>query len=67
MILTIDTDTKNWILDASDEKAARAGHVMDLEAAEYAVNWIESNCLYCNTRCGLGDLRFQTTHRSGKG
>lgn len=40
----IDTDTKNWILDASDERAARAGMVMDLEAAASVIDWIEANC-----------------------
>lgn len=53
MIHRIDTDTKHWILDASDEKAARAGCVMDLEAAENAINWVETRCrLYEGDRAG---------------
>jgi phage terminase large subunit-like protein len=44
VIACIDTDTKNWILDASDDRAARAGCVMDLEAAERVIDWIETHC-----------------------
>lgn len=40
----VDRDTKDWILDASDERAAAAGCVMDLEMAAAHIDWIELNC-----------------------
>jgi len=53
IVTRIDADTKNWILDASDERAARAGMVMDLEAAAHHIDWIENNCcLYEGEKAG---------------
>lgn len=53
MTRCIPRDTKDWILDASDEKAAAAGMVMDLEAAQHAIEWTESHCrLYEGDRAG---------------
>lgn len=44
LVLRVDRDTKDWILDASDERAAASGCIMDLEAAQNHINWIEENC-----------------------
>lgn len=44
VVSRIDADTKNWIVDASDDLAARRGAVMDLEAAAHAIDWIRNNC-----------------------
>jgi phage terminase large subunit-like protein len=40
----IDKLTREWIRNASDEKAAKAGCRFDLERAEWAVSWIERFC-----------------------
>jgi phage terminase large subunit-like protein len=42
----IDADTKDWIIDASDERAAAAGMVMDLEAAAHHIDWVQNNCCF---------------------
>lgn len=49
----IDTDTKAWILNAADEKAAQSGAMMDLERAAFAIDWVEENCrLYEGEKAG---------------
>lgn len=49
----VDRDTKDWVIDASDEKAAAAGMAMDLEAAADAIDWIQNHCrLYEGERAG---------------
>lgn len=53
IITAIDADTKDWILNVADERAARAGCLMDLERAAFAIDWVESNCrLYEGERAG---------------
>lgn len=53
VVKRIDRDTKDWILDASDELAARNGAVMDLEAAAHVIDWIQGNCcLYEGDQAG---------------
>lgn len=53
IVSRVDADTKAWCLDASDDKAARAGMVVDLEAAARVVDWVEANCwLYEGERAG---------------
>lgn len=53
IVRRIDSDTKDWILDAADEKAARAGAVMDLEAAAHSIDWVQGNCcLYEGEQAG---------------
>lgn len=42
--MAVDADTKNWILDASDDRAVATGCVMDLEMAAHHIDWIEDNC-----------------------
>lgn len=37
-------DTKDWIRNAADERAAKAGYVFDGERGIYVCNWIETNC-----------------------
>lgn len=46
IVRRIAADTKDWILDASDDDAARAGAVMDLGAAAYVIDWIQGNCCF---------------------
>lgn len=41
----VDSATKNWIRNASDEIAARNGFRFDEERAQFAVDWIERYCI----------------------
>jgi phage terminase large subunit-like protein len=51
--MAADTITPLWVKNAADEKAAAAGMRFDSERAEYACNWIETNCcLYEGERAG---------------
>jgi phage terminase large subunit-like protein len=51
--MDIDHDTKNWIKNAADERAAAAGMRFDVERATFACNWIEEHCcLYEGERAG---------------
>lgn len=51
--LTIDRETKKWIKNASDERAAVAGMRFDVERAEFVCNWIENYCcLYEGSHAG---------------
>lgn len=43
----IDRETRKWVRNAADERAAKAGMRFDRERAEFAVNWKEKYlCLY---------------------
>ncbi len=45
--MTLDTTTKRWIRNASDEKAAAAGYVFDESWGQYVVDWMYDHlCLY---------------------
>ncbi len=45
--MTLDTTTKRWIRNASDEKAAAAGCVFDESWGQYVVDWqYDHLCLY---------------------
>lgn len=49
----IDAETKKWIRNAADEKAARAGMRFDVERGEFVCNWIENYCcLYEGAQAG---------------
>lgn len=51
--MSIDTDTKNWVLNAADERAVRLGCRMDLERAAFAIDWVSENCrLYEGEKAG---------------
>ena len=39
-----DTDTKDWMRDASDDLAVKNGCRFDMESAMYTFEWIESYC-----------------------
>jgi phage terminase large subunit-like protein len=51
----IDADTKDWVVDASDDRAARAGAVMDLEAAAHVIDWVQATCCLYEGE-GAGEL-----------
>lgn len=42
--MSTDSDTKNWIRNAADDRAARAGMVFDVERGQFVCDWIESYC-----------------------
>ncbi len=45
--MTLDTTTKRWIRNASDEKAAAAGYVFDESWGQFVVDWMYDHlCLY---------------------
>ncbi len=45
--MTLDTITKRWIRNASDEKAAAAGYVFDESWGQFVAEWLYDNlCLY---------------------
>ena len=49
----IDRETRKWVRNAADERAAKAGMRFDRERATFALNWIESNCcLYEGEKAG---------------
>lgn len=51
--MTVDRVTRKWVRTTADEKAAAAGMVFDLERAEFACDWIETNCrLYEGEKAG---------------
>lgn len=51
--MAIDRETKNWIKNAADEKAAAAGMRFDRERGEFVCNWIEGYCcLYEGAQAG---------------
>lgn len=53
MIRDIAHDTKVWILNEADQKAAERGYWVDLEEAYRVIEWIESHCrLYEGDRAG---------------
>ena len=54
LITRIDADTKDWILNAADERAVRLhGCRMDLERAAFAIDWVSENCrLYEGEKAG---------------
>lgn len=37
-------DTKDWLRNAADERAAKAGMIFDAERGVFVCNWIEENC-----------------------
>lgn len=51
--MTIDRETREWIRNAADEKAARAGMRFDAERGQWVCDWIERYCcLYEGDRAG---------------
>lgn len=44
MTRNIAHDTKAWIFNDADQKAAERGMFVDLETAHYTIEWIESHC-----------------------
>lgn len=42
--MKIDSDTRAWIRNAADEKAARAGMRFDAERGLFACDWMEGHC-----------------------
>src|SRR5262245_36508638 len=51
--MTIDRDTKDWIRNAADERAAKAGMRFDGERGIFVRDWIEAHCcLYEGAQAG---------------
>lgn len=44
LLSRINSDTKNWIKNVADEKAAAAGFVFDGERGQRVCDWIETEC-----------------------
>lgn len=64
----MDTDTKDWIRNASDELAARAGCRFDGERARFVVDWIQDYCCLYEGDCAgqplvLSDWQLECTMR----
>lgn len=66
--VTPDRETRSWIRDAADERAARAGYRFDPERAAHAAAWIQRTCrLYEGEHAGqlleLRDWQLEATLR----